>query len=329
MLRALRDPELSVVVRDRRILRYESADATLDRPGHVRAASSVAWIGSRLAIVQDDANFVAFVDPRGGPHAWEADSYALEAGEGGLRQFDEQRGNKKHKLDLEACVAVSGRLIAFGSGSTSRRERILSADADMRDVRLFDAHALYAALRAREDFAGSELNLEGATLVPTHRVGDGGLRVRLFQRGNGAPRGALVPLDATCDIPAEELLSYLHGGFVPAIDAVTAYDLGTVGGVRLTFTDAATVGERVFYLAAAEASPDTYRDGPVAGVAIGVLGDVPRFAEVRTADGAVFDAKAEGLAFDPNDPRRGWVVIDRDDPKAAAEIWSFELLGPW
>jgi hypothetical protein len=71
------------------------------------------------------------------------------------------------------------------------------------------------------------------------------------------------------------------------------------------------------------------RGGPVAGVAIGVIdGDNVRYARVRTERGG-FTAKAEGLAFDPVDPRRGYVVIDRDDPTSAAEIWNFELRGAW
>jgi hypothetical protein len=103
------------------------------------------------------------------------------------------------------------------------------------------------------------------------------------------------------------------------------YDLGAIDGVRLGFTDAVHVHDRTFYLAAAEASPDATRDGPVAGVTIGLLDEL-RYARVRTADGP-FDGKAEGIAFDPDDPRRGWLVIDRDDAATAGEIWELELLG--
>lgn len=84
-------------------LRYaEGADPALDRPAHVRAASAVARVGGRLAIVQDDANFVALVDPATGL----AEAVTLPAGEGGLRQFDDLRGNKRFKLDLESCVLL-------------------------------------------------------------------------------------------------------------------------------------------------------------------------------------------------------------------------------
>ncbi len=323
MRRARLDPALEVVVTAPRELRYAAgADPALDRPGHVRAASAVAFVGPRLAIVQDDANFLALVDPRSG----DVTSFTLQHEQ--VRQFDDARGNKAHKLDLEACVVVpsdaGATLLAFGSGSTERREKILVArglETDEPAIQLVAAHALYGALRARTDFSGSELNIEGAA-----RVGD---RLRLFNRGNGAPRGSVAPVDATCDVSIHDLLAYLAGGAAPELSSIVQYDLGAVDGVRLGFTDATVVGERLFYLAAAEDSPDAVRDGPVAGVAIGVIdGDDVRYARVRTEDG-VFTAKAEGIAFDPLDPRRGFLVIDRDDATSAAEIWSFELRGAW
>src|SRR5689334_373820 len=147
-MRAVFDPELQVVVRERRALHYrDGADPSIDRPAHVRSASGVVRQGGRLAIVQDDTSFLALVDgddvhalPL--PHSFE-----------GARQFDDGRGNKKHKLDLEACVMVGDALIGFGSGSTRARERILVVREGA--PRLVDASSLYAMLRARADFSGS------------------------------------------------------------------------------------------------------------------------------------------------------------------------------
>ncbi len=55
-------------VLSRRPLRYDDgADATRDRPAHVRAGSGCAFVdipgvGRRLAVVQDDAHFIALVN---------------------------------------------------------------------------------------------------------------------------------------------------------------------------------------------------------------------------------------------------------------------------
>lgn len=311
-MRAVFDPELDVVVRERRALHYrEGADPTIDRPAHVRAASGVARLGGRLAIVQDDASFLAYVDGN------DVVALPLPHSVDGARQFDDSRGNKKHKLDLEACVMLGDTLIGFGSGSSRVRERILV----VRDgaPRLVDASSLYAMLRERTDFSGSELNIEGAALISG--------RLRLFQRGNGAPVGDLQPIDATGEVEVDAFLAYLEGGAVPLLHDVIRWDLGAVAGVRLGFTDATTHEGRVYFLAAAEASPDAVRDGPCSGVALGVIEPGgARMARIRLEDRS-FDLKAEGLAFD--EPRRGVLVVDRDDPASPAELCRFELLGPW
>jgi hypothetical protein len=307
-MRAVFDPELDVVVRERRALRYrDGADASIDRPAHVRAASGIASHRGRLAIVQDDTSFLALLDGD------EVHALPLPHSVSGARQFDDGRGNKKHKLDLEACVVIGDTLIGFGSGSSRARERILV----VRDgaPTLVDASSLYAMLRGRTDFSGSELNIEGATLVSD--------RLRLFQRGNGAPRGDLQPIDATGELEVDAFLSYLEGGPLPDLHDVIGWDLGTIGGVRLGFTDATTHEGRVYFLAAAEASPDAVRDGPCAGVVLGVLEEGgARIAAIRD-----FDLKAEGLAFDGL--RSGVLVVDRDDPASPAELCRFELHGPW
>jgi hypothetical protein len=217
-------------------LRYpDVADPSLDRPPHVRAGSSLAQVGDRLIVVQDDANFVALIDPQG----HDVRAVPLPVGAGGLRQFDDVRGNKRFKLDLEACVVIPDRsgdiLLAFGSGSSPLREQIavIRGVGDMApNVALVEAHELYAALRGAAGFAGSQMNIEGAVFVDDH--------IRLFGRGNGQTRDGLLPLDATCDLAWPALATYLEAPLMspsPAPEGVTQYQLGSLGGVRLGFTN--------------------------------------------------------------------------------------------
>ncbi|HEX8244150.1 MAG TPA: hypothetical protein VF541_11655, partial [Longimicrobium sp.] len=199
------------MVRSVPLLYADGADPALDRPAHVRAASGAVLAGGRLAVVQDDANFIALVDPGTGRAA----AVTLPAGEGGARQFDDLRGNKRFKLDLESCELLGdgdGRemLVAFGSGSTPLRERIVVArglDGAEPQIEIVDASALYALLRAETDFAGSELNVEGAAKV-------GGV-LRLFNRGNGAPHGDLRPVNAKCDLALDALHAFLRDPTLP------------------------------------------------------------------------------------------------------------------
>ena len=304
---------------------YEGgADASLDRPAHVRAGSACALLADgTLDVAQDDASFLALVDPTTG----RARAVPLPAGPGGARTFDEARGNKQHKMDLEACFAIgepSGgeRVVVLGSGSTAARHRVVSfAPASREPPRVVELTAFYETLGALTSFAGSELNVEGAAVV--------GDRLRLFNRGNGAPRGGLAPVNATCDVPLAAFLAHLDDPArvpLPPIDeaSVVAFDLGE----GLTFTDATSAGgDAVVYLAAAEDSPDATCDGPVSAVAIGVVtSDDVRYARLADDRGANVLDKAEGVAL-----RGGvaYVVVDRDAPDIASDLCVVELRGAW
>lgn len=262
--RAHLDPSLRATIVSRRPLQYrEGADAATDRPAHLRAGSSLCWFGDRLAVVQDDANFIALVDPASGL----AEAVTLPAGEGGVRLFDDGRGNKEFKLDLEACCAIHGpagpRLFAFGSGSKKRRRRVAVVDRSADEqlvVALIDATRLYVRLEEAADFAGSDMNIEGVLALRD--------TVRLFGRGNGAARDGRLPLNATCDLPIGPLLAYLAAPAerpAPAPQAVVTHDLGHLDGLPLGFTDASAWGAAVLYTAAAEASNGATADGMVSG----------------------------------------------------------------
>jgi hypothetical protein len=335
-VRARPDPRLTARVVRRVAMRYrDGADAALDRPAHVRAASGLAWVGGRLAVIQDDANFVALVDPETG----EADAVTLPAGPGGLRRFDDGRGNKDDKLDLEAVTSIEGPdgpfLVALGSGSAPHRECVVvlrGFDGPAVTVTLHRAPAFYARLRAASRFAGSELNVEGALHV--------GGRLRLFGRGNGAAHDGAEPVDATCEVAWADLLAHLErpeSAPPPSPLHVVQYDLGLLDEVRLAFTDAASVrpdgagARRVVFTAAAEASPDATRDGVVTGSALGVLEEGAdggaRWTPLLDVDGTPLRAKVEGLALALDDPRRAFVAVDHDDHDRPSELCEVALTG--
>lgn len=310
MPRAQLDPALGVRVVSARSLAYDvGAALDDDRPEHVRAASGLAWVGGRLAVIQDDCAFIGYVA------AGSVSALALPRGAGGRRRFEVGLGNKMEKLDLEACVAVGGALWAFGSGSAAAREKIAIIDDA---VRLHDAAPLYRRLR---DELEGDINIEGVAAV--------GEELWLFHRGNtgAADRGpAVVHFDRAA------LARWLAGdGPLPRVIASERYDLGSAHGSRLGFTDAVAVGECVFYLAAAEASDNAIDDGAVVAAQLGVIercsgGNIVRACEL-VVDGA--PAKAEGIAFEPANPRHAWIAIDPDDVDVPAQLYEIELVGPW
>ena len=320
-IEAVRAPELSAQMGECRELRYAAGpSAEADRPAFVRAASGLAWMGGELAVVQDDASFVGLVADDGTVRA-----APLPRGEGGRRVFEERLGNKQHKLDLEASVAVDGRLFAFGSGSLPARERIAIVERDAR-ARIVDASRFYTMLRETHAFSGSELNVEGAVVL--------GDTLRLFQRGNGAPRDGLSPVNATADVSLAALLAWLDAGAraePPALARIVQYDLGSVAGVPYTFTDAAAFdAARILFLAGAEDSPDTYRDGAILGARIGVIDDSgARYTDLIDPHGHRAAVKAEGILPDPHDRTRVHIVLDPDDPDRPAQLCTARLSGPW
>lgn len=304
MGRAVLDDRLSVRIVSERLLRYtQPAGPDDDRPPHVRAASGIAVLDGKLLVVQDDAAFVAIIDGD------EVRSVALPRGPGGRRRFGVALGNKHDKPDLEACFVDRGELVAIGSGSRDNREHVVR----VRDqhVSAFDAHELYATLR---DAIGA-LNLEGATCMRDE--------LWLFHRGN---TGKHDPGPAIARLSLAAFRAYLDGSAAPPITAIDRYDLGSIDGVRLGFTDATTFDDRVFVICAAEASRDAIADGAVFGSQLGVIeADSVRCATLVGRD--VAPIKAEGLTFTTRDT--AWITVDPDDPDVPAPLYEVELFGPW
>jgi hypothetical protein len=319
----------AVVVAHSALYDADGADPLTDRPAHVRAGSGLATVPGGVALIQDDANFVALIEP--GDHR--ARAIPLPAGMGGLRQFDDVRGNKKYKLDLEACVAVETNgetvLLALGSGSKRRREHAVLVrgwEAGRHEVRLVHVPRLYERLRQEQAFAGSELNVEGAVFLGDY--------LRLFGRGNGAVRDDVRPVNATCDLDWPTLLAHLESPDTnppPAPTNVVPYELGALDGIPLTFTDGAVWRGSVLYSAAAEASPDATRDGRVSGSALGVIDGTGRTRWTQLVDpsGAPFVGKVEGVAAVGGAADRVNAVVDADEPGTASVLCTVELRGDW
>jgi hypothetical protein len=332
-------------VEQRRALRYDDgADVHTDRPAHVRAGSGCAIItipglGRHLAVVQDDANFIALVQldgaGRSGPANGRVRQLTLPAGAGGLRQFDSSRSNKAAKFDLEsiASLTVDGApaLLCMGSGSTAAREAFVLARFSATGeptVEVFAAGAFFKGLAATRAFAGDQMNIEGMVIDADSQ---GVERVRFFNRGNGAGEAK----DAIAEVPLAALLQHLRDPLLhaaPRPRQIHSVDLGTVDGTRLTFTDATRHPDgRTIFIAAAEASPNTYDDGVVKGCALGVLGDdgrVKQLVPILDEGGRPLTDKVEGIAIDPTDATRAFVVVDKDDPNAPAELLVVRLPAP-
>jgi hypothetical protein len=305
-------------------------DPLHDLPPHVRSGSGLTRVGPyTLAIVQDDTNWIAIVETRG----FHTRAVPLPVGAGGARLFDDDRGTRHLKLDLESAVAFPDAggvsLCAFGSGSSPRRRNVALVrhvtDARPR-VETVPLHAFYEVLRAATAFAGSELNIEGALL-------DGGT-LRLFNRGNGRPRDGLAPVDATCDIDWAAFMAHVAEPDAtppPAPTGIVQYDLGEIDGVRLTFTDAAPHPDGMMFVATAEVSPDAVDDGPVVGSAIGLITkDRVSWTQIVNLSGHPTHDKIEGIAVDQIRPDLVYLIADHDEIERPSDLLIVSYSpGPW
>jgi hypothetical protein len=311
--------EIRPVLRRPRALKYTVPPAaSTDLPPQVRAASALRRRGDRLIVLQDDVNALALLDVDG-----VVEPMLLPPGPDGQRRFEDRRGNKRLKLDLEAgAVLPDGRFIAFGSGSSRYRERlaILTGDADLR---LHPAPEFYAALRDCAALLGVELNIEGAVAL-----GDDWLR--LLQRGNksGAEPGAVG--NAVIDLELAGFVDWLDGRApLPPVAAMLAVDLGAVQGVPYGFTDATVCDDgSLAFLACAEDSADVRSDGPVLGCRFGWLGaDGVHVTDVLEPDGRRTTLKLEGIEARQGHSTLFDVVADMDRPDEPATLLELHLEG--
>jgi hypothetical protein len=307
-----------VVARHEMIYREGPSDDD-DRPPHVRAASGLSAFREYLAVIQDDANWLALIDSD-----QQVTAVPLPPSPNGERVFSKTRGNQDDKFDLEACVTVTTgencELVGFSSGSRTAREWVLRVrepeDGGGLTAAFVHAPGFYAALRQTSEFSGAGLNIEGALSLDSDRI-------RLFQRGNAAPCDRLDPIDATVDVSWTALCDHLSNPEKhppPALSNIRSYNLGKLDGVRLTFSDAEHLGdERVLFSASAE-DPGT---GDIRGSVLGIIekhGEA-RWTHLFDEEGCPFPGKIEGLTIDPGDRTKIYFVIDDDHEDEPSRIF--------
>lgn len=271
----------------------------------VSAASGLVVVGDALCVIADDETFLGVYGRDGTPRA----HVPLLPD----RLPEPHAERKRVKPDLEALAALpDGRLLALGSGSTAARTRGVVIDPRAAwAARAIDLAPLYRALAAQVP----ELNVEGAAVLDQRLV--------LLQRGNGALRfNARIDLDLAGVLERIDRHAALDAGVVRDVVRVR---LGEIGGVSLSFTDAAAhPSAGLLFTAAAEDTADTYADGVCTGSIVGVLDG----GAVASAHAVHPACKLEGVAC----TARGgavelWLVADADDRRVPATLFRAEL-GP-
>jgi hypothetical protein len=295
-----------------RELRVDDGTGSASR-AHLSAASGIVKLGHRVVVVADDEHHLATFDLTTDEPGRLVPIFA-----GDLPS--DHAARKAAKPDCEALLVLPafgtfthGALMAFGSGSRPSRQRAallaLNGAGDVAGpAHLVDIAPLLSPLHTHF----SDLNIEGAFVD--------GDTLALLQRGNGASA-----INARIDLDWREVKRWLTaGGTAPGLLSIRRFDLGTIDGVPLSFTDGAALpgGEWVFS-AAAEDTSDTYQDGRCLGSAVGL---VDANGTLLKLERVALDGKIEGIAVATPGPAIGLLLVtDADDRDRAALLLSAVL----
>jgi len=274
------------------------------RPAHVSAASGVARRGDYVYVIGDDQRFLA--------------EFSLSSpGPGVLRWVLEEEG--PDKPDVEALTVLPpfpghpyGALLGLGSGSAPARDRgfawALAPDGALAgDPYELDLAPVYGLLSEHVD----ALNVEGACVM--------GDRLWLVHRGNRGERTNVI-----AELFLADLMRSLTGDRrvdPHELAAVRGYDLGTLDGVELTFSDATPIGgDLLVFTASAEATGKSGPDGAILGSVVGTIGTDGEVRRQRTIDRRY---KVEGVHATIDTGVLDFLfVCDQDDPDAPAPLLS-------
>lgn len=154
---------------------------------------------------------------------------------------------KKEKPDFEAITLRDNKFYIFGSGSTKKREIRVKFDLVNNEASTKDVSDLYEKLKNKANFTDDDLNIEGSFYWNEN--------LYLLNRGNGE--------------------FYKNGIFIynKEFDNVIykPIKLPIINNVETSFTDAIVQENKIYFLACAENTSNTYDDGEIYGSIIGII----------------------------------------------------------
>lgn len=214
---------------------------------------------------------------------------------------------KPDKADYEAIAVKGDELYMFGSGSTDKRNTIAHINFKTKEILpTIDATDLYMIMQEFGQIDAKNFNIEAA-------VNDGGIWY-LFNRGNG-PKGknGIFTLEGDMDETAFQII-------------YNDIKLPKINGAPSGFTDAVKVGEKIWFIAAAEKSNSTYKDGEVAGTLIGRI-DIESM-EVEYTETISSQNKFEGITLYKETPTTLEFLLCEDTDNDAKESAVYRLVIP-
>ncbi len=235
----------------------------------IGSASGLLLNGNSLFIISDNSHIL---------YEYKMDRKTLEKTTLADKSYKGPLENvpKPDKADYEAMAAKGDDLYLFASGSTDKRNTIAHINTKTGEILpTTDATDLYMIMREFGEIDVKNFNIEAA-------VNDGDIWY-LFNRGNG-PKGknGVFTLEGDINETAFQII-------------YNEIKLPKINGAQAGFTDAVKVGGKLWFIAAAEKSDSTYKDGEVAGTLIGRM-DIETM-EVENTETISVKNKFEGITL--------------------------------
>ena len=213
---------------------------------------------------------------------------------------------KPEKGDYEAITAMGDEIYIFGSGSTDKRNTILHIDSQSKKVYPpIDATDLYLSMQEFSEINKDNFNIEAAV--------NNGSTWYLFNRGNGPKKqNGVFTLEGDIN---ETSFQFIYNDV----------KLPKINGFQCSFTDAVLIDDKLYFLAAAEKSNSTYKDGEVAGTLIGRMDT--ESMEVEFTEIISLKNKFEGITlYKKTDKTLEFLLSeDTDSDATASDIYKLTL----
>jgi hypothetical protein len=209
--------------------------------------------------------------------------------------------SKNDKLDFEAITKKNNKIHVLGSGSKANRNKKMVYNLKNQNVKQKNSSKLYANFNKIAALNKGELNIEGYIITFDCSY--------YFQRGNGNHQVNGVFKVSNFD---KNVIN-----FIPI-------QLPKIKNETATFTDAILVENKIYFLAAAEASNSTYLDGEISGTLIGILNGETFALEnyILLSD----NQKFEGLTLFSKSEKELQFLICADNDKNEAETKIYKLI---
>ena len=214
---------------------------------------------------------------------------------------------KKRKPDFEAVTKYENSIYVFGSGSTKNRNVMVEVDATSKNViKKHDLSSFYKQLQQFGTIKPDDFNIEGALFS--------GKNWYIANRGNGKKT-------------KNTIFTSVGKKFDDNLEIVAhKFKLPKINDVKTSFTDLILINNKIYFLAAAEATDSTFFDGEIMGTIIGSI-DIATMTIDFTKQIST-NQKFEGITlFKKSGNEISFLLCeDNDSPILESNIYKLKLI---